>query len=548
MPNSIIKEKENLPVVNKVETSGPIILIGFQNQDNLGIGYLASALMSSGYSVKVIDFESKPKDILEIAISCKPILIGFSLIFQFYILKFRDLMKYLRYNGVDCHFTVGGHSSSLSYEKTLELVEELDSVVRSEGEFTLLELVDCLAFGQNWHKISSIAYRYGAEIVSNPLRNLLQDLDKLPYPHRPFKPKEVLGKRMVPILASRGCVQTCSFCSIHKFYRLAKGKIVRTRKPEKVVEEMKILYEERGVEIFLFQDDNFPLVGPVWHRWVMDFVSELYRQGLVGRVIWKISCRADTIESDLFSVLKEAGLYLVYMGLESGCQQGLNVLHKQITVEHNLHAVSLLKELGLMCEFGFMLFDPSSTFESIRENVKFLRQITGDGSVAATFCKMLPYDGTLIKDELIKSGRFRGDACNPDYDFLDFRINRFYEKLSRLVVNWVYGTEAVSLQLNHARHEIAVIDRLFPMVNKLEEYECFLRKVTQSSNELLFSTVENMASLFENGSAKELPKPSLDYERKEIISELHNKRNQFIYENQEILLKALDSDQTPVCV
>jgi hypothetical protein len=51
--------------------------------------------------------------------------------------------------------------------------------------------------------------------------------------------------------------------------------------------------------------------------------------------------------------------------------------------------VSILQELGLMWEFGFMLFDPSSTFDSVREHVTFLRQIVNDGSVAATFCNIV---------------------------------------------------------------------------------------------------------------------------------------------------------------
>jgi anaerobic magnesium-protoporphyrin IX monomethyl ester cyclase len=57
-----------------------------------------------------------------------------------------------------------------------------------------------------------------------------------------------------------------SFCSIQTFYRAAPGKIVRTRKPARVVEEMRMLHEERGITIFLFQDDDFPLFGAVWRR------------------------------------------------------------------------------------------------------------------------------------------------------------------------------------------------------------------------------------------------------------------------------------------
>jgi anaerobic magnesium-protoporphyrin IX monomethyl ester cyclase len=61
---------------------------------------------------------------------------------------------------------------------------------------------------------------------------------------------------------------------------------------------------------------------------------------------------------------------------------GLKVLHKQISVDQNLRAVEILKQVGLLFEFGFMMFDPSSTLESIRANVRFLRAIIGDGSVA----------------------------------------------------------------------------------------------------------------------------------------------------------------------
>jgi anaerobic magnesium-protoporphyrin IX monomethyl ester cyclase len=97
----------------------------------------------------------------------------------------------------------------------------------------------------------------------------------------------------------------------------------------------------------------------------------MYDAGLVDRMIWKISCRAEYVESELFRKLRDAGLFLVYMGLESGTEQGLNVLNKEMSVEENLAAVRTLKELELNVSYGFMLFDPSSTFESVRENWAF---------------------------------------------------------------------------------------------------------------------------------------------------------------------------------
>ena len=298
------------------------MLVGFQNQGNLGLGYLASVLRRSGYSALVVDIEQEPDAIVGAARDADPVLIGFSLIFQFYIDRYARLLALMRADGIDCHFTMGGHFPSLSYRQTLELVPELDSVVRFEGEMTLLELVDAVSTGNDWRHVQGIAYRGQHDVIATPARKLLEDLDQLPYPQRDYEGPVVLGRSIMPIVASRGCARTCSFCSIHTFYRAAPGKIVRTRRPAAVVQEMRTLHEERGTRIFLFQDDDFPLFGPVWKRWAVQFVEELHRSGLPGKVIWKMNCRADAVDRDLFIKMRDAGLYLVYMGLESGSEAG----------------------------------------------------------------------------------------------------------------------------------------------------------------------------------------------------------------------------------
>src|SRR5207302_10720864 len=118
--------------------------------------------------------------------------------------------------------------------------------------------------------------------------------------------------------------------------------------------------------VFLIHVDDIPLCRAVWRRWASDFVAMLHRNELPGKMIWKINCRADAVDRKLFIAMRDAGLYLVYMSLESGSEQGLETLHKQINVEQNIRAVEILKSVGLMFEYGFMLLDPSSTFESVR--------------------------------------------------------------------------------------------------------------------------------------------------------------------------------------
>jgi radical SAM superfamily enzyme YgiQ (UPF0313 family) len=530
------------------DTSRPIMLVGFQQQGNLGLGYLTSVLRQYGYSVQVVDIEQDFEQILKIAQQINPLLIGFSLIFQFFIDRYAALLYGLRALGIDCHFTMGGHFPSLSYEQTLELVPELDSVVRFEGEATLVELADAISTGKDWRNIHGIAYRRDGQVIATTARSLVEDLDQLPYPERNYEPETVLGRSIMPMLASRGCARTCSFCSIHTFYRAAPGKIVRTRKPAEVVREMRLLHEQRGITVFLFQDDDFPLFGTVWRRWAREFVDELHRNRLPGRVIWKMNCRADAIDRELFIAMRDAGLYLVYMGLESGSEQGLETLHKQITVEQNIKAVNLLKSIGLMFEYGFMLLDPSSTFETVRENLSFLRTILADGCLPVTFCRMVPYDGTPIKDDLVRAGRLRGGVCDPDYDFLDPRLEEFYQGLTSMVnvTGWIHGLEAVTSQLKWAWHEVTVMERLGPALPGMLRYKKKLREITKTSNHLLLSVVEDLSYLYSDGKENPWDAAEVERSRQRVLDDLLATRNAFVYRHQTILLDALAPDRPPM--
>jgi hypothetical protein len=310
---------------------------------------------------------------------------------------------------------------------------------------------------------------------------------------------------------------------------------------------MRMLHEERGITIFLFQDDDFPLFGPMWRRWASEFVDELHRNGLPGKVIWKMNCRADSVARDLFIKMRDAGLYLVYMGLESGSEQGLETLHKQITVDQNLRAVSLLKSIGLMWEYGFMLLDPSSTFESVRQNLRFLRHILADGCLPVTFCRMLPYDGTPIKNELVRTGRLLGDVCNPDYDFLDPRLSEFYEGLRNKVSldGWIHGLEAVTQHLGCAWHEVATMERIFPSLPGMRTYQEELRRITKGSNDLLLNVVEDLSYVYSDGRESRWDPAAIEDSRKQVLQDLLAARDAFVFRHQDILLGALGIERVP---
>jgi anaerobic magnesium-protoporphyrin IX monomethyl ester cyclase len=126
------------------------------------------------------------------------------------------------------------------------------------------------------------------------------------------------------------------------------------------------------------------------------------------------------------------GLTHVYMGVESGDEQGLRNLNKMLEPEAHIRAGEILKRLSLSFDFGFMLLEPYSTIESARNNVAFLERFVGDGWSVASFCRMLPYAGAPVTECLRREGRLRGTPFDPDYDFLDPKLDIFY--------NWMLAT------------------------------------------------------------------------------------------------------------
>jgi anaerobic magnesium-protoporphyrin IX monomethyl ester cyclase len=523
------------------DAAADVVLIGYQDQGNLGMGYLAAVLQRQGYVVDMVDIRDGAESIASRLIGRPPLVVGFSLIFQYFLPQYRHLATMLRKVGITSHFTMGGHYPSLCHDELLRNFPELDSVVRYEGEQTLPELVDRIRDGGDWRQISGIAYLADRDVVVTEPRALVHDLDSLPFPYRPYEPEQIGGYKTLPLLASRGCARRCSFCSIHTFYRTAPGKVVRARKPEKIVEEMIGLQQRFNARVFLFQDDDFPLWGNAGRRWADELVGRIHDSGLTRSTVWKISCRGEYVEPELFSRLRDAGLFLVYMGIESGVDQGLKILHKEMTVEQNLGAIRTLKEVGIQFSYGFMLFDPSSTFDSVRENVGFLRKIVGDGSAAATFCRMLPYGGTPIRDHLAREGRLRGDLTHPDYEFLDTRLNEYYLLLDRAMAPWIHN-DGISNEFNYALDEFEAMRRLVPGLEQTEVYGSELRSLIAETNERLFRLVEESSVAFESGDRSPINPEETKVYVEEARARLVSARNNFVAENIYRLIEPVAQD------
>ena len=189
-----------------------ILLVGYQDQDNLGLRYLLSSIEVNGFVGDIETYSSTPERLVSRAQQEKPTIIGFSLIFQYMTPDFAKVISALRNAGISAHITMGGHYPSFEYVELLEYIDGLDSIVRFEGEHTLVELLKRVSNLQPWQKISGLACRSSdGSIIVNPLREVVEDLDTLPWPNRESIDYEANPIPTASILGSRGCPWNCSF-------------------------------------------------------------------------------------------------------------------------------------------------------------------------------------------------------------------------------------------------------------------------------------------------------------------------------------------------
>jgi anaerobic magnesium-protoporphyrin IX monomethyl ester cyclase len=494
----------------------PVIFIAYKDYDNLGIGYMESILATAGYKTKTINLTRNKYDILRILKDLNPEILGFSVIFEENLERFRDIVNFLRNKGINCHFTAGGHYASLKYEKLFEYLPQLDSIVRFEGEYTMLELVNHLYNGSDWKRTKGIAYKENGHMLTNKPRSFEKDLDKFPFPIRPSLREYAFNKKFATIIAGRGCVHNCSFCNIRKFYSYHLGSPKRIRRPEMVVEEMFILYNKKNCRIFLFQDDDFPVKTSYGSDWVKNFCKELNNRGLSNKIIWKISCRSDEVEYDTFLLMKNNGLFMVFIGIEEGTDDGLKRMNKELTVSQNLKGINILKRLGIGIDFGFMIFHPSTTYTSFNENLSFLRKTFGDGYTPINVNKMIPSYDTRVENDLKKEGRLKISGYIYDYDFLVDSMNRYYDFLSECFSEWQHYPYGVVNLTQWARNYYLVYFHYSDENNEILLLFHQLKKIISESNIFFLDTMKELLTIFESGQYLTEKKSFLDNYRNRI--------------------------------
>lgn len=388
-------------------------------QPPLGLAYVAGYAQAKGYTVKILDCDAQKITVdgfRALLNQFKPKTVGFSSTTPVIttIMEMADIVK-----AWDNHVTIiagGAHASALP-EETLRM-SRIDIVVRGEGEKATVDILEAFAGKISLEGISGISFREGNNIISTADRELIADIDELPFPARDLLPMHKYkasyylgsyGEKFASIIATRGCPYQCIFCGQDIIFK----HTVRIRSAKSIVEEIEETHKKFGINLFCFEDSTFTAVPEL----VEEICEEISSRHLDIR--WGAMGRANLADENLYRIMKNAGCILLCYGLESGNQRILESIKKNITLQQARTAVKLAKKMGIPVNTSFVLGLPGETKDTIVETIDFAVELDAD---YASFSLATPYPGTEFYTVAMKEGVDLSDWSR-------FRLARYQEPL-----------------------------------------------------------------------------------------------------------------------
>jgi anaerobic magnesium-protoporphyrin IX monomethyl ester cyclase len=394
-----------------------VLLVGPDFEENLSIRYLVSSLRVAGHEVTFAAFDRSTDTDRVLAAADGADLVGLSMSFQVRAREFLALARALKAARPQLGIVAGGHYASCAAQDLLAHHPEIDLVVLHEGERTLVELADLGTLAsERLATIAGIVYRAGTEIRTTTPRAMVQDLDTLPLPDRSGRVRTQAGVPVAYLLGSRGCIGSCTYCCITTLHRLAPGKCFRRRSPERIADEMAMLYRERGIRQFVFHDDNFLVPSPARNHQRFTALAQALHDRDVRDIGLVIKCRPQDADESVLRRLRDMGLLRIFFGVETGNAVGLRCLNRQHTVPDSERILDLCRSLGISAQFTIMVFHPEATIATVRDDIAFMRR---QAHHALAFCRAEIYAGTPLEQRMIAEGRARGDYLARVYSLRD---------------------------------------------------------------------------------------------------------------------------------
>jgi anaerobic magnesium-protoporphyrin IX monomethyl ester cyclase len=321
---------------------------------------------------------------------------NFNFLTKMCLTRNRELAYFMCQAAKEAGLPVAVNSSDATDHVTDYLRHGADFVVLGEVEITLLEIARHLLrpSSESIEEIRGLAYRdpVTRSLRINPQRELIRDLDALPFPAWDLIDVESYreawsrahGYFSLNMVASRGCPYHCNWCS-----KPIYGNNYHSRSARQVAEEMRLLKRTFQPDHIWFADDIFALSV----QWTTQFAEAV--EALDARIPFKMQSRSDLMTRNTVSALRRAGCAEVWMGAESGSKKVLDAMEKGMHVEQTYRACENLREhgirVGLFLQFGY----PGESWADIQSTIRMVRETRPDDiGVSVSY----PLPGTKFYD------------------------------------------------------------------------------------------------------------------------------------------------------
>ena len=364
-----------------------ILFYHYGGEPWFGVGYLSAALKKAGHKTNLllepphnmyfkIPFVSRiniKEKLVKQAVKFNPDLIAMTAT-TFAFPEAKKMASMLK-SKKDIPIILGGIHATSVPEHVLKNTD-IDIICRGEGDEAIVEVANALEANKSIDNIKNIwVKKEDGTIIKNNVRELIKQLDKLPFPDNTIFEKYNCIQLDYSITTSRGCPYNCSYCCNHYYQQLYKnkGQYTRRRSPENVITELKLTKKKYGITSVYFWDDTFT----VNKDWLSEFVKIYSRE--IGLPFHCLT-RPENITQEIIHLLKKAGCSHINIGIESGSEKiRRNVLNRQLTNKQIIEATKLIKKANIKLNVFNMFGIPDETPKEMLETVMLNLQIKPDG-------------------------------------------------------------------------------------------------------------------------------------------------------------------------
>lgn len=353
----------------------------------LGLAYLAAVLEQHGFHVQIFDAwlrDLRAGDVGSVIRDMRPAIVGITCDYA-RVNEVRNVIDETKRVDKAIKTVVGGVLATLTPDVFSD--SPVDYVVVGEGEYTFLELVIGITQNRTCEDVRGLVIQRNGHSIRTQSRPLVSNLDELPFPARHLLPlreyrsKTASRSPSANMVASRGCVYQCYFCSASRMW----DRSWRCHSPDYVVREMEHLVHEYGTKDVSFTDPAFTMN--------MNRAEEICDLILKRNldITWSCDSRPDGVSRGLLTKMASAGCSLIQYGIESGSSEVLTRIKKGFTIEQARKAVKMTQEQGIRAFAYFIIGHPWDTPETIRETIEFAKELNADFT---DFYMAYPFPGT----------------------------------------------------------------------------------------------------------------------------------------------------------